>query len=159
VRQPSDDEHELLARARPERAARSASASTAILLADDDDSFRQPLREVLEEEGYAVLETANGVETIELLASGADGDGPIPDVIVLDVNMPGCSGLGVLSVMQRFALRAPKVILVTGFVDPSIRAFATRLGAIHVMRKPVDLDLLLAEVLAAAKSCAAHDRH
>jgi len=122
-----------------------------ILLADDDDSFRAALRTVLEDEGYAVLETSNGAETIELLAAAADGNGPVPDVLVLDVHMPEYSGLGVLSVMRRLHER-PKVILVTGLADPSIREFARRLGALRFFRKPVDLDQLLAEVLAAAKA-------
>ena len=121
-----------------------------ILLADDDDLFRSALRPVLEEEGYAVLETSNGVETIELLAAAADGDGPVPDVLVLDVCMPGYSGLGVLSALRRFTER-PRTLLVTGFGDPSIQSFASRLGALRVFRKPVDLDDLLHEILAAAK--------
>jgi CheY-like chemotaxis protein len=124
--------------------------AATVLLADDDDGFRRTLRQVLEEEGYAVMEASNGVETIELLASAADGQRPVPDVLVLDVCMPGYSGLGVLSVIRRFEER-PRAIVVTGMVDPSVRAFAKRLGAVFVMAKPIDLDRLLSEVLAAAK--------
>jgi CheY-like chemotaxis protein len=125
-------------------------APATVLLADDDDSFRTTIRRVLEEEGYAVTEASNGVETIELLASAADGQGTVPDVVVLDVHMPGYSGLGVLSVMRRFRER-PRAIVVTGLADPSIDAFARRLGAVRVIPKPIDLDCLLSEVLAAAK--------
>jgi CheY-like chemotaxis protein len=122
----------------------------SILLADDDASFRKTLRGVLEEEGYAVTEAANGIETMEMLASAADGDRPVPDVVVLDVCMPGYSGLGVLSVMRRFHER-PRAIVVTGNTDPSVQGFARRLGAVRVVHKPIDLDLLLAEILAAAR--------
>jgi len=120
-----------------------------VLLADDDDTFRRTIRTILEEEGYAVLETSNGVETIELLASAADGLGPVPDVLVLDVCMPGYSGLGVLTTLQKFSAR-PATILVTGFTDPSVQTFARRLGAIRVIHKPIDLDDLLREIQAAA---------
>jgi CheY-like chemotaxis protein len=123
----------------------------SILLADDDASFRETLRRVLEEEGYAVTEACNGVEAIELLAAAADGIRPVPDVVVLDVCMPGYSGLGVLSVMRRFQKR-PRAIVVTGNTDPSVQGFARRLGAIRVVHKPIDLDLLLAEILAAARA-------
>ena len=127
------------------------STPTTVLLADDDASFRKPLRGVLEEEGYEVLEAATGVEAIEVLASGADGHGPSPDVVVLDVGLPGYSGLGVLSAMRRFSTQ-PRVIVVTGFTDSSIKAFAERFGAVRVLHKPIDLDELLAAVLDAAKS-------
>jgi CheY-like chemotaxis protein len=129
----------------------TAGAAAIILLADDDDLCRGILKEVLEDEGYEVQECSDGVETIELLASAADGDRPVPDVLVLDVNMPGYSGLGVLNVLRRFG-KQPRTIVVTGMGDPSVHAFARRLGAVAVFRKPADLDALLSEVLAAAKA-------
>jgi CheY-like chemotaxis protein len=148
---PVDDPPEPLPAAPSGGDSRNAFATAAsILLADDDASFRAALRGVLEEEGYAVTEAADGIETMELLASAADGAVPVPDVVVLDVCMPGYSGLGVLSVMRRFDER-PRAIVVTGQSDPSVKDFAQRLGAVHVHTKPVDLDRLLREILAAAR--------
>jgi len=150
-RPPLDDLPEASPPVKPGRVARGTLTTPAnVLLADDDDSFRKTLREVLEEEGYAVTEASNGIEAIELLASAADGQRAVPDVVVLDVCMPGYSGLGVLSVMRRFRDR-PRAIVVTGFTDPSVKTFAKRLGAVRVVPKPVDLDLLLSEIMAAAK--------
>jgi len=149
--EPFDDRADLPLPVSPGQARGVPLAPSTVLLADDDDSSRRALRSVLEDEGYGVLETSTGVETLELLASAADGHAPIPDVLVLDVCMPGYSGLGVLAVMRRFSER-PRVIVVTGLRDPSVETFAKRLGAVRVLHKPIDLDELLAEVLANAKA-------
>jgi CheY-like chemotaxis protein len=106
--------------------------------------------------GYAprctVLDTGDGQRALETLADAAGGGVRVPDVVVLDVRMPGCSGLGVLSAMRRLS-RRPRTILVTGFRDPSIQVVAERLGAARVLFKPVALDEVLSavrEALAAA---------
>lgn len=129
--------------------AREAPATT-ILIADDDDLFRRVLKEELLARGYQVLEARDGAQTLEQLALAADGGCASPDVVVLDVCMPGYSGLGVLSAMRRFAA-PPPTLLVTGFRDPSVELFARRMGAHRILQKPIDLDEVLAAVLEAAR--------
>jgi CheY-like chemotaxis protein len=129
---------------------KAASARAKILLADDDDFFRATLREELAAQGYEVIEVSNGAEALEELARAADARSTIPDVVVLDVCMPGLSGLGVLDVIRRFP-RQPPTLLITGFADKSIDVFASRFGAYRVLRKPVDLDEVLAAVVDAAQ--------
>jgi len=121
-----------------------------ILVADDDTSFRHALRSALGLEGYEVVEASDGEMALDLLAAAATGKREPLDVVVLDVLMPFCSGLGVLEVMRKFR-HPPPALLVTSFKDPSIDILARRLGAFRVLHKPVELDDVLATVLAAAK--------
>ena len=69
--------------------------------------------------------------------------------MLLDFVMPGFSGLGILGVMRRFP-KMPPTILMTGFPNPSVELFAMRLGAIRVLRKPLDEERMSALVLEAA---------
>lgn len=125
--------------------------NTTVLLADDDDDFRRGMRRVLVQHGYDVLEASDGAQALELLAAAADGLTAQPDVVVLDVMMPGCSGLGILAATRRFAHR-PSTLLLTGFTDPSLEVLARRYGAARVLHKPVDLDEVLDAVLEGAKT-------
>jgi two-component system response regulator (stage 0 sporulation protein F) len=117
------------------------AAPGRILLADDDVDLRTVLREILVEEGYEVSEAADGPQALELLSIAADGSAPLPDVVLLDFVMPGLSGLGILGLMRRLS-RRPRTIIMTGFPDPSVEAFARNLGAVCVLRKPIDGDEL-----------------
>lgn len=119
---------------------------TSILVADDDASFRQLIRRILGPRGYDVVEAGDGQAVLEHLARAADGHCAEPDVVLLDVLMPGCSGLGVLEVLHRFA-KPPPTVLVTGFRDPSIGILARRFGARRVMHKPVQVDDVIGVVL------------
>lgn len=122
-----------------------------VLLADDDEDFRRLMRRVLVNHGYDVLEASDGAQALELLAAAADGKTAAPDVVMLDVMMPECSGLGILAATRRFP-RRPSTFLVTSFNDPSLELLARRYGAAGVIHKPVDLDNVLATVGNALKS-------
>jgi len=132
-----------------ERTAR-APTSTTVFLADDDDAFRGALREALVARGYDVREASDGATALGLLAGASDGSQPAPDVVVLDVRMPGCSGLGVLNAMGKLPVMPP-TLLVTGFRDPSINVLAERLGVFRVLFKPLEVDRVLEVVLEAAQ--------
>jgi CheY-like chemotaxis protein len=118
-----------------------------VLLVDDDARFRTTVRLALLDHGYETREVDNGAEALELLAAAADDAGPMPDVIVLDVLMPGLSGLGILQVMRRLGTRMPPTLLVTGFRDPSLDILARKLGAARVLRKPIAAEDVSAAVL------------
>lgn len=128
---------------------RKNCAPATVFVADDDATVRQALRLVLEDEGYEVLEASDGADALTLLAGAADGDRTLPDVVVLDVTMPGFSGLGILRALQRFP-KAPPTLVITGFGDSSVEALARRLGALRVFHKPLDLDEVRTAVLEAA---------
>ena len=121
-------------------------AATSVLIADDDPAFRNLMRRRLLRQGYEVIEASDGEDALSLLASNAK-----PDVVVLDVLMPRCSGLGVLEILRGFG-KAPPTLMVTGFVDRSIDLVAGRLGAFRVFHKPFALDDLVTGIFEAAKS-------
>jgi two-component system, NtrC family, response regulator AtoC len=121
-----------------------------VFIADDDDRFRTTLSDALVAQGYEVIEASDGAQALEKLSMAADGQSVSPDVILLDVVMPGFSGLGVLSVMGRLSGHAP-ILLVTALADRSVDLFAARFGAHRVFRKPIDIEEVLESVLEAAK--------
>lgn len=116
-----------------------------IFVADDDDVFRRVLGLTLREQGYRVIEVSNGAAAMEALAAAADGFGPMPDLVVLDVCMPEYSGLGVLGLLRRLH-RRPPTFLVTGFEDASIDQVGERRGATCVFHKPIDLEVLVTAI-------------
>lgn len=127
------------------------SVPPLVFLADDDEVLRLVLREELLAHGYAVEDVGDGARALELLSMAADGLAPVPDVVILDVRMPGYSGLGVLNVMRRFA-RRPPTLLLTGVPDRSIDILGRTLGAYRVLHKPIELCEVLAAVRDAASS-------
>jgi two-component system KDP operon response regulator KdpE len=122
------------------------TARPKVLIADDDELFRMIIKDELLASGYDVIEAADGAQALEALASAADGAQAAPDLVILDVRMPGYSGLGILSVMRRFTRKRPATLVVTAFRDASVDAFATNLGAMRVFHKPVDPEELVAAV-------------
>ena len=80
----------------------------AVLVADDDAPVRSLLRQVLQEEGYAVQEAATGVEVVDKVKEGS------PDLVIMDVRMPELDGIEALS---RVKATSPKtsVLIMTAF--------------------------------------------
>jgi CheY-like chemotaxis protein len=99
---------------------------------------REGLAVVLRQRGYTVLTARDGAEALKLLQTG-----PAPGLILLDM-MPGCDGWQFLDRRKpRPALAAVPVVLITGLADAD---WAASLGAVGFLRKPCDVDALLAEV-------------
>ncbi len=82
----------------------------SILLVDDDDAVRRPLRQALGLCGYTVVEARDGNEALRAVDAGL----PAVDLVVLDVKMPGMSGWDVLTELRRRAPALP-VILTSGY--------------------------------------------
>jgi type II secretory ATPase GspE/PulE/Tfp pilus assembly ATPase PilB-like protein/CheY-like chemotaxis protein len=102
-----------------------------ILLVDDEDQLRRVMRDLLEREGYAVAEARDGVQALD------EVDRHAPDVIVLDLNLPGLDGYTVLSQLRsRQHTREIPVIVLTakGDEDNEVRVF--ELGADDFLTKP-----------------------
>jgi CheY-like chemotaxis protein len=114
-----------------------------ILLAEDDTEMRTLLTEVLVQDGYEVIGSADGLELLTSLEeNGAQiPDGPFLDVdmIISDVRMPWVSGLDVLRSLRESDREMP-VVLITAFGDDRLHAEAERLGASAVLDKPFDID-------------------
>jgi two-component system cell cycle response regulator DivK len=110
-----------------------------VLLVEDDAGLRAVIAELLETEGYAVLQVADGTDAMRMAQLHA------PDVILLDVGMPKRSGLEVLHALKEAApTRDIPVLVVSGYalvlLDGDVRRAD---GVIH---KPFDVEVLLEQV-------------
>jgi two-component system response regulator AtoC len=106
-----------------------------ILIADDDEVSAQLFSEVLMADGYEVRRTQSGVETIALLKEMA------PDLLLVDVRMPGISGLEVTRIAHRDYPSLPVVVMTAfGSMDTAIEAIQE--GAFDFISKPMNLDEL-----------------
>jgi DNA-binding response OmpR family regulator len=102
-----------------------------VLLVDDEDQLRRVMKDLLEREGYIVGEARDGVQALDQV----DQFGP--DVIVLDLNLPGLDGYGVLAHLRsRPATQDVPVVVLTakGDEDNEVRVF--ELGADDFLTKP-----------------------
>ncbi len=107
-----------------------------VLVVDDDDDTRNCVCSVLEAEGFGVTSAKNGKEALELLSGSYR-----PNLLLLDLMMPVMSGWDVLEALKtRPELAAIPVVVFTAAGEPTVSD-----GALDrpVLRKPIDLDLLL----------------
>jgi two-component system nitrogen regulation response regulator NtrX len=107
-----------------------------ILVVDDERSIRDALVQLFEYEDHEVAAAEDGPDALELAASVR------PDVIFLDVKMPGMDGLEVLSRL-RTDLPAAPVVMISGHGTIDTAVEATRKGAYDFLEKPLDSDRLL----------------
>lgn len=114
-----------------------------IVVADDDDEMRSLLAGMFRADGFTVSEAKDGQELLSMLVAKTAPDGtPIaPDLVVTDVQMPGATGIRVLSHVRRAHPTVP-VILITAFGSAELHAQAKRLGAATVLDKPFDVNEL-----------------
>jgi type II secretory ATPase GspE/PulE/Tfp pilus assembly ATPase PilB-like protein/CheY-like chemotaxis protein len=129
----STDHFELLEEpaAPPRLTGTHGAAPLKVLLVDDEDSLRKVMKDLLERDGYAVTEARDGVQALDQV------DRVGPDIIVLDLNLPGLDGYGVLSHLRsRPATAGIPVIVLTakGDEDNEVRVF--ELGADDFLTKP-----------------------
>lgn len=110
-----------------------------IAVVDDDDDLRRSTGDLLRAENYRVQSFTNGAEFV------ATDPGPQFACILLDIEMPGLDGIGVLMALRDRGLRVP-VIVVTGVGDVPIAVKAMRLGAVNFIEKPYAPDDLLRSV-------------
>src|SRR3989338_634330 len=109
--------------------------SVLVLVADDDRRMRLVMSRFISSNGYQVIEAADGREAI-VLALEKD-----PDIILLDMNMPGKSGLEGLKELAPL-MPGTGFIIVTGNGDEELARSCLGLGAFDYVPKPVDLGVL-----------------
>jgi two-component system response regulator FixJ len=107
-----------------------------IFIVDDDDATRDSLRLLLECEGFEAREFASGRQFLD---AGPLGDG---DCLILDVHMPGISGLELIESMRRQGILFP-VIVISGWFDAATRNRARAAGAFALVDKPYQADEIL----------------
>lgn len=113
-----------------------------ILLVDDEEEFVRALSERLQLRDLASQTAFSGDQAVRFVGEAA------PDIMVLDLAMPGTSGMEVLRLVKR---RWPQVqvIVLTGHGNDLDEAEARALGVFDWLRKPVDIEVLVARIRAA----------
>ncbi len=102
-----------------------------VLLVDDEDQLRKVMRDLLERDGYDVAEAADGVQALDQV------DRHAPDIIVLDLNLPGLDGYGVLNHLRsRPATDSIPVVVLTAHGDEESEVRVFELGADDFLSKP-----------------------
>ncbi len=120
---------------RPKAPMLQGQDGTAILVVDDEDPIRGVVAKYLSRHGYHVHEAKDGLEALELVERMA------PDIVLLDMHMPGVSGIDLLRELRRRCY-AGKVIVVSASQDEKLLKEALDLGSIDILSKPVDLEQL-----------------
>jgi len=116
---------------------RPSAAGRSILVVDDDEDTRAALADVLEDDGYRVTGASNGHE-----AEGKLHEMDRSDCIIVDLCMPVMNGWTFITRRQRFGPRPIPIIVVTA-AEPH---WGYPVPLTHVLRKPLDLETLLAMV-------------
>ncbi|MBU0480923.1 MAG: response regulator [Proteobacteria bacterium] len=108
-----------------------------ILLVDDEDHFRERLGRALVKRGYQVTAAADYGEAMTVLADTC------PDMAIIDLRMPGRSGLELVkSALEKYP--DLKIVVLTGYGSIATATDAIRLGAMNYISKPADTDEILA---------------
>lgn len=111
-----------------------------VLLVDDDHDILTSMQAALEPTGAVIDSATNGNQAVEMAEKGQ------PDVIVLDMMLPGRSGFLVLEKLKAKKPRnsRPYVIMITGNTGARHKMFAESLGVSEYFTKPVKMDKLIA---------------
>jgi len=115
------------------------SERRTILVVDDEAAQRKLLGGFLESRGFATVEAASAEDALKII-----GRDP-PDMVLLDVRLPGMSGIEALAEIRKLAERLP-VLLITAYADLRQAVSAMKGGADDYLTKPLDLDELEAAI-------------
>lgn len=110
-----------------------------ILIIDDENSIRRTLRDILENEGYAIDDAPDGLEGLKLVKSNHY------DVVLCDIKMPKMDGLEVLDKILETNSDVP-VVMISGHGNIDTAVDAIRKGAYDYISKPPDLNRLLVTI-------------
>lgn len=110
-----------------------------VLLVDDEERFARTLSKRLAERGLSVLNASRGMEALELM------EDHVFDVVVLDVKMPGMTGVETLQEIKKIR-PLTEVILLTGHASVDSAIEGMRLGAFEYLMKPCEIEELMAKI-------------
>jgi UDP-3-O-acyl N-acetylglucosamine deacetylase len=120
-------------------AAKEQTVRKTILIVDDEDDVRESVREVLSDEGYHVVDTADSTRVRELIEKEK------PGLVLLDIWMPQIDGIELLKEIKS---QEPEinVVMISGHGNIHTAVTATKFGAFDFIEKPLSLDGLLLTV-------------
>ncbi len=114
--------------------------SETVLVVEDNRLNMKLVRDVLEHAGYAVVTAATGEEGVRLAREVR------PDLVLMDLQLPGIDGTEALRLIQRSAPGMMPVVAVTASAMPSDREAAKRAGFDGFLEKPINVRALPAQV-------------
>jgi two-component system nitrogen regulation response regulator NtrX len=107
-----------------------------ILVVDDEERIRQSLNGILKDEGYEVQEAKDGTQALKQVESDP------PDLVLLDIWMPGMDGMEILERMKGQTPNLP-IIMISGHGNIELAVKAVKLGAYDFIEKPLSLEKVL----------------
>jgi nitrogen regulation protein NR(I) len=108
----------------------------AILIIDDDDQLRKSFHKLLSEEGYRAEAAASGEAGLEIIQN------QLPDLVIVDIRLPGMSGLETFEAIHALEPKLP-VIIMTAFGTTETAIEATKMGAFDYILKPFEIPDML----------------
>jgi diguanylate cyclase (GGDEF)-like protein len=125
----------------PETAGRPGVKTSSVLVVDDEVNIAHFLKDFLEDNGFTVTLSHTGREGLKAAAD------QLPDVILLDVDLPDMDGYSVCrSMRQKLSLRNKPILMLTALNDQRNELIGLRAGADDYLTKPVDTGRLLARL-------------
>jgi len=115
----------------------NAADKPNLLLVDDDVTFCQVLSAALERRGFAV----HVAHSVAAGFTAAEGDPP--EYAVVDLKMPGPSGLELVKKLKELDAHT-RIVVLTGYASVATAVEAIKLGAVHYLAKPADADEIVA---------------
>jgi CheY-like chemotaxis protein len=109
-----------------------------VLMVDDEEQFRETTKKVLNKKGFETILAASGEEAIDRLKDN-------PDVVILDIKMPGIDGHEALRQIKKLKPDIPIIMLTGHGAIPSAREALSE-GAYDYLSKPCDVDLLASKI-------------
>ncbi len=117
----------------PEHIRYTSDTPIRILIVDDDATMRLLMKETLQEEGYIIDEADNGIDALQMINAVP------PDLVLLDVRMPGMSGFDVCAEIRQYSGETNiAIVMVTGLEDAESIEKAFELGATAFISKPIN---------------------
>lgn len=110
-----------------------------ILIVDDETAFRNTLAKRLAKRGFSVKEAGNAEECLSVIEKR------LPELIVMDVKMPGLSGIEALEIIKR-DYPGIEIILLTGHASTKDGVEGIKAGAFDYLSKPIELDHLIGKI-------------
>ncbi len=107
-----------------------------ILIIDDDDQLRKSFEKLLTEEGYSVKSASSGEAGLSMV------QGQVPDLVVLDMRLPGMNGFETFEAIHKIEPKLP-VIIMTAYGTTETAIEATKMGAFDYILKPFDIPDML----------------